>query len=92
MQQASTAGNIDGFSANVMLFPKEDLSIVVLTNLNGTPLRDLIAQVVADRLLGLKAIDWIAQGAARRTMGDAASKAGENKKAAHARIVTDEKG
>jgi hypothetical protein len=55
--------------------------MVVLTNLNGTPLRDLIAQVAADRLLGLKPIDWIAQGAARRALAEAAGKEGEKKKA-----------
>jgi CubicO group peptidase (beta-lactamase class C family) len=74
-------GNIDGFSANVVLFPKDDFGMVVLTNLNGTPLRDLIAQVVADRLLGLKPRDWIAQGAARRALAEAAGKEGEKKKA-----------
>ena len=74
-------GNIDGFSANVVLFPKDDFGLVVLTNLNGTSLRDLIAQVAADRLLGLKPIDWIAQGAARRKLSETASKEGEKKKA-----------
>lgn len=74
-------GNIDGFSANVVLFPKDDFGMVVLTNLNGTPLRDLIAQVAADRLLGLKPIDWIAQGVTRRAASEAASKEGEKKKA-----------
>ncbi|HEX9001850.1 MAG TPA: serine hydrolase [Blastocatellia bacterium] len=74
-------GNIDGFSANVVLFPKDDFGMVILTNLNGTPLRDLIAQVAADRLLGLKPIDWIAQGAARRAASEAAGKEGEKKKA-----------
>jgi CubicO group peptidase (beta-lactamase class C family) len=74
-------GNIDGFSANVVLFPKDDFGMVVLTNLNGTPLRDLIAQVAADRLLGLKPIDWIAQGAARRALSESAGKEGEKKKA-----------
>ncbi|HXU39359.1 MAG TPA: serine hydrolase [Blastocatellia bacterium] len=74
-------GNIDGFSANVVLFPKDDFGIVVLTNLNGTPLRDLIAQVAADRLLGLKAMDWINLGAARRALGEKESKEGAKKKA-----------
>lgn len=73
-------GNIDGFSANVVLFPKDDLGMVVLTNLNGTPLRDLIAQVAADRLLGLKPNDWIGQGVARRAASEAATKEGEKKK------------
>lgn len=74
-------GNIDGFSANVVLFPKDDFGIVVLTNLNGTPLRDLIAQVVADRLLGLKDMDWINLGAARRAMGEKDAREGAKKKA-----------
>lgn len=74
-------GNIDGFSANVVLFPKDDFGIVVLTNLNGTPLRDLIAQVIADRLLGLKAMDWINLGAARRALGEKDAKEGAKKKA-----------
>ncbi|MBL8169435.1 MAG: serine hydrolase [Acidobacteria bacterium] len=73
-------GNIDGFSANVVLFPKDDLGMVVLTNLNGTPLRDLIAQVAADRLLALKPNDWIGQGVARRAASEAATKEGEKKK------------
>jgi len=74
-------GNIDGFSANVVLFPKDDFGLVVLTNLNGTPLRDLIAQVAADRLLGLKPIDWIGAGAARRALAEKEGKEGEKKKA-----------
>jgi CubicO group peptidase (beta-lactamase class C family) len=74
-------GNIDGFSANVVLFPKDDFGMVVLTNLNGTPLRDLITQVVADRLLGLKPMDWINLGAARRALAEKESKEGAKKKA-----------
>lgn len=73
-------GNIDGFSANVVLFPKAGLGMVVLTNLNGTPLRDLITQVAADRLLKLSGIDWITQGAARRALAERAGKEGEKKK------------
>jgi CubicO group peptidase (beta-lactamase class C family) len=74
-------GNIDGFSANVVLFPKDDFGMVVLTNLNGTPLRDLITHVIADRLLGLKANDWINVGAARRALAEKESKEGAKKKA-----------
>lgn len=73
-------GNIDGFSANVTLFPKDGVGVVVLTNLNGTPLRDLIPHVVADRLFKLPAVDWITQGAARRAIAEQASKEGEKKK------------
>ncbi|MGE0128465.1 MAG: serine hydrolase [Blastocatellales bacterium] len=73
-------GNIDGFSANVVLLPKDGVGMVVLTNLNGTPLRDLITQVAADRLLKLSNIDWITQGAGRRALAEQASKEGEKKK------------
>jgi CubicO group peptidase (beta-lactamase class C family) len=74
-------GNIDGFSANVVLFPKDGIGMVVLTNLNGTPLRDLITQVAADRLLALKPHDWITEGARRRVLAEQATKEGEKKKA-----------
>jgi len=73
-------GNIDGFSANVVLFPKDDFGVVVLTNLNGTPLRDLIAQVIADRMLGLKPMDWINLGAAQRALAEKEGKEGAKKK------------
>jgi CubicO group peptidase (beta-lactamase class C family) len=73
-------GNIDGFSANVVLFPKDGVGMVVLTNLNGTPLRDLITQVAADRLFKLPQVDWIAQSAARRAAVEKAGREGEKKK------------
>ncbi len=75
-------GNIDGFSASVALLPKDGIGWVVLTNMNGTPLTGLIGQVVADRLLNLKPIDWITQGAARHALSEQANKAGESKKTA----------
>lgn len=71
-------GNIDGFSALVTLFPREELGIVVLTNLNGTPLPDLVTNTIADRLLEEPARAWIAEAAVRRgvarTVNDAAQK------------------
>ncbi len=51
-------GNIDGFSALVSFMPKENIGIVVLTNLNATPFPYAIALSAYDRLLGLDAIDW----------------------------------
>jgi CubicO group peptidase (beta-lactamase class C family) len=75
-------GNIDGFSANVTLFPQDGLGVVVLTNLNGTPLRDLIVNVLADRLLKIEPVNWIAQAATVRAAAEAAEKAGESKKQA----------
>jgi CubicO group peptidase (beta-lactamase class C family) len=73
-------GNIDGFSANVTLFPQDGVGVVVLTNLNGTPLRDLIVNVIADRLLKIEPVDWIAQATAVRAAQEAAQKEGEKKK------------
>ena len=75
-------GNIDGFTASVCLFPKDGIGWVVLSNMNGSPLPGLIGQVIADRLLGLKPIDWIGQGAARRALSERASREGESKKTA----------
>ncbi|MEP7274183.1 MAG: serine hydrolase [Acidobacteriota bacterium] len=75
-------GNIDGFSASVALLPKDGIGWVVLTNMNGTPLPGLIGQVIADRLLDLKPIDWISQGAARRALSEQANKVGAAKKTA----------
>ena len=73
-------GNIDGFSAMVTLFPKDGVGMVALTNLNGTPLRDLITQVAADRLFKLSQVDWITQAAGRRAMIEQAGREGEKKK------------
>jgi CubicO group peptidase (beta-lactamase class C family) len=81
-RRVAHGGNIDGFSANVALYPQDDLGIVVLTNLNGTPLRDLIVNVIADRLLKITPVDWIGQGAAVLKAQEAAQKAGEKKKEA----------
>lgn len=54
-------GNIDGFSANVGLLPRDNIGVVVLTNMNGTPVPSIIRNIVFDKLLGLEAIDWNAR-------------------------------
>lgn len=51
-------GNIDGFSANVGLLPKDGIGVIVLTNMNGTPLPSIIRNNIFDRFLGLEIIDW----------------------------------
>lgn len=51
-------GNIDGFSAMVMLLPEDGAGLVVLTNLDGTSLPSIVAQHATDRLLGLESVDW----------------------------------
>ena len=52
-------GNLDGFSLILSFLPNNGIGVVVLTNLDGTSLRDLIPYVVYDRLLGLDSIDWV---------------------------------
>ncbi|MEO6446387.1 MAG: serine hydrolase [Gemmatimonadaceae bacterium] len=41
-------GNIDGFSAMVAMLPDEQLGVVVLTNMNGTFLRDIMWAYIFD--------------------------------------------
>ena len=47
-------GNIDGFSSQVAVIPETGTGVVVLTNRNGTGLRDALPFVLFDRLLGLE--------------------------------------
>lgn len=54
-------GNIDGFSAMVMLLPQADIGIAILSNLESTPVRDVITRNVIDRLLHLERRDWHAE-------------------------------
>ena len=51
-------GNIDGFSAMVSFMPKDNLGLVVLTNLNGTFLPWALMFNIYDRLLGLDQKPW----------------------------------
>jgi CubicO group peptidase (beta-lactamase class C family) len=57
-QVVDHGGSIDGFLSEVMLLPSDNLGIVVLTNLDGTPLTNIIARYVTDVLLGLDPVDW----------------------------------
>ncbi len=51
-------GNIDGFSANVALYPSDSIGIIVLTNQNGSSVPSLVRNTIADRLLGVDQTDW----------------------------------
>ncbi|KXH84317.1 serine hydrolase [Chryseobacterium kwangjuense] len=53
-------GNIDGFSANVALFPTDNLGIVVLTNQNASILPTMARNIVSDLVLKTNETDWIA--------------------------------
>lgn len=54
-------GNIDGFSANVALFPTDNLGIVVLTNQNGSALPSLVRNTISDMILKLDETDWASE-------------------------------
>jgi CubicO group peptidase (beta-lactamase class C family) len=51
-------GSIDGFDAMVSLLPQEKIGVVVLSNLGGRMVSNIIACQVNDRLLGLEPLDW----------------------------------
>jgi hypothetical protein len=51
-------GLLYGFTALVSMLPNEKIGLVVLTNLNNTPLPMILEGYVYDRLLELPPIDW----------------------------------
>jgi CubicO group peptidase (beta-lactamase class C family) len=78
-------GNIDGFSAMVALMPDDGVGVVVLTNLNATPLPTIVARHATDRMLGLDPIDWNGRALKRREVSEKANEtakksAGEERK------------
>ncbi|MBI5472620.1 MAG: serine hydrolase [Ignavibacteriae bacterium] len=52
------AGNMDGFASLVSMMPRENIGIVILTNLDGNPLRMIFSYNIYDRFLGLNQIGW----------------------------------
>lgn len=60
-QRLEHGGNIDGFSANVCLFPVDSIGIVILTNADNSVLPNLVRNLVADKLMDLSYIDWNAR-------------------------------
>jgi len=72
-------GNLDGFSSIFTFLPNEKIGVVVLTNLDGSPLPDVIAFNAIDRLLGADQISWSkrlldSETAGRQSEADAKSK------------------
>lgn len=51
-------GNIDGFSASTCFFPSDSVGIIVLANQDGSAVPSVVRNLVADRMLGLKYMDW----------------------------------
>jgi CubicO group peptidase (beta-lactamase class C family) len=54
-------GNIDGFSALVTFMPQDNIGMVILANMNGSPLPSMLSYQVYDRLLGMEPVDWTAR-------------------------------
>ena len=54
-------GNVDGFTAFVTFFPRDDIGVVVLSNMNGSFVPEIIALNVADRLMELDQVPWSAR-------------------------------
>ena len=52
------SGGIDGFIAQVAFLPRDNAGLVILSNLNGTPLPGIVLFNIVDRLLGLDQVDW----------------------------------
>jgi len=72
-------GNLDGFALNLAFLPDEQIGVVVLTNLDGTALRDLVPYNVFDRLLGLDQVAWVPRILAEEKKAKEAELAAESK-------------
>lgn len=59
-------GHIDGFSAELAIFPRDGIGVVVLANADGTQLPAVVRDHAVDRILQLPAKDWNAEALARR--------------------------
>lgn len=51
-------GSIDGFRSLTTLFPQEHIGIVVLSNLGGPRIPEILTYTVFERLVGLNEISW----------------------------------
>ncbi len=54
-QRVQHGGNIDGFSALVVLVPQQNVGVAVLVNMDGSGFPNVVARHALDRLLGLTA-------------------------------------
>ena len=51
-------GNLDGFSLLISFLPDDNVGSVILLNMEGSSLREVLAYNIADRLMGLDQVDW----------------------------------
>ncbi|MEC0206875.1 serine hydrolase [Paenibacillus lautus] len=80
-RMVSHGGNIDGFTAHVAFIPAEKIGVVVLSNLNGTPLPVFIANYIFDSMLGGEVKDWSGQALGQKREATVASESVTNSKA-----------
>jgi len=51
-------GNLDGFSLLISFLPDDNIGSVILLNMEGSGLREVLAYNINDRMLGLDQVDW----------------------------------
>jgi len=51
-------GNLDGFSLLLSFMPDDNIGSVILLNMDGSNLREVLSYNIMDRLLGLPQVDW----------------------------------
>jgi CubicO group peptidase (beta-lactamase class C family) len=66
IEKLEHGGNIAGFTSRIVLFPKEDLGIVVLTNQTHSLLPQIVANTASDIILELERTDWVEKLGSRR--------------------------
>jgi CubicO group peptidase (beta-lactamase class C family) len=71
----SHGGAVDGFRAHLMLFPKDRLGIMLLTNVEEKLVVSATGNALADQLLGLDKKDWNAHYLDQRARQQAGRKA-----------------
>jgi CubicO group peptidase (beta-lactamase class C family) len=64
------SGIIDGFASSMVIFPDDNIGIVVLANLYMTGAHAYTSRSAADRLLHLPRVDWSARALERLAQGD----------------------
>lgn len=52
------AGGLYGFTSMISFMPNDNIGIVILANLNGTPFTEILEKYVMDYLLKAEPIDW----------------------------------
>ncbi|MBS1918951.1 MAG: serine hydrolase [Bacteroidetes bacterium] len=81
-------GNIDGFSASTSFFPTDSIGIIVLSNQNGSAVPGIVRNIIADRMFGLKQIDWTSRADSAQAKAKRAAKEAEKNKTSNQKTGT----